>query len=132
MRARVISGLFGLLAAQSALAAQIVAVQCTIDSYRSSYAPRPDSFTIQVDIEAGVIVTYYGTLPLKMTRKELRGVGSVSDGWHASVAINRRTGRFEAGTDRVDGRKYSYIDLKGACILPPEFQAAGYRAPGGT
>jgi len=131
MRAQFMLGLLALLAAHPARAAQIFAVQCTIDSYRSSYAPRPDSFTIQVDLEAGVIITYYGTMPLKTTRRELRGVGAVTDGWQASVAINRRTGRFQAGTDRIDGRKYSYVDLKGACILPPELQGAGYKTSGG-
>jgi len=113
-----------------ASAAQVITVQCTIDSYRSSYAPRPDLFTIQVDIDEGIIVTYYGTLPLKMTRRELRGVGGVEGGWQASLSINRRTGRFEAGTDRVEGRKYDYVALKGACILPPELQGAGYKPAG--
>jgi len=114
-----------------ASAAQVAAVQCTIDSYRSSYAPRPELFTIQVDTDEGVIVTFYGTLPLKMTRRELRGVGNVEGGWQASVTINRRTGRFEAGTDRMEGRKYSYVALKGTCILPPELQGAGYKPAGG-
>lgn len=126
MRVGAIAGLLALPAAQSSAAA-VIAVQCTIDSYRSSYAPRPDSFTIQVDTDAGVMVTYYGTLPLKTTRRELRAVGSVSGGWQASVVINRRTARFEAGTDRVEGRKYSYAAMKGACILPPELRGAGYR-----
>lgn len=126
-----IAGSFLLLAVPSgASAAQLLAVQCTIDSYRSSYAPRPELFTIQVDTDEGVIVTYYGTLPLKITRGELRGVGAVEGGWQASVRVNRRTGRFEAGTDRIEGRKYSYAAVKGTCILPPELQGAGYRPSG--
>lgn len=132
IRTGFVAGLPLLLAVQSGAAvAQVAAVQCTIDSYRSSYAPRPELFTIQVDTEAGVIVTYYGVLPLKMTHRELRGVGNAQGGWQASVTINRRTGRFEAGTDRMEGRKYSYVALKGTCILPPELQGAGYRASGG-
>jgi hypothetical protein len=116
--------------AANASAAQVIAVQCTIDSYRSSYAARPDLFTLQVDIDEGVIVTYYGTLPLKLTRREVRGVGSMPGGWQASLTINRRTGRFEAGTDRAQGRKYDYVALKGTCILPPELQGAGYKPAG--
>lgn len=119
------------LAETPAKSADLIAVQCTIDSYRSSYAPRPDSFTIQVDLDARTITTYYGTLPLKQTRGMLRGVGAVAGGWQSSVVINRNTGRLEAGTDKVEGRKYSYVDLKGVCILPPELQGAGYRSPGG-
>jgi hypothetical protein len=121
-----------LLHSGAALPADALVVQCTIDSYRSSYAPRPDTFTIQVDLDAGFITTYYGTMPLKMTRRVLRGVGVVSDGWHGSVAIHRNTGRLEAGTDKVDGRKYSYVDLKGTCILPVELQGAGYKSPSGS
>ena len=93
----------------------------------SGSAPRPETFTVQVDLDANTLITYYGTLPLKMKRRELRGVGTVDGGWQASVSIDRRNGRLEAGTDKVDGRKYSYVDLKGRCILPPELQAAGYR-----
>jgi hypothetical protein len=108
-------------------AAELV-VQCTIGSYRSSYAPRPDSFTIQVDLDEGTITTYYGTMPLKQTRRMLRGVGSMVDGWHGSVVIDRNTGRLEAGTDKIEGRKYSYVDLRGTCILPPELRGQGYRS----
>jgi hypothetical protein len=120
-----------LLAVQPCAMAAQTAVQCTIDSYRSSYAPRPELFMVQLDVDEGIIVTYYGILPLKVTRRELRGVASLPGGWQASVSINRRTGRFEAGTDRMEGRKYSYVAVKGSCILPPELQGAGYKSSGG-
>ncbi len=111
--------------------AALLAVQCTIDSYRSSYADQPDSFTIQVDLDATTISTFYGTMPLTLTRKSIRGVGKVDGGWQSSVIIDRRSGHFEAGTDRVEGRKYSYVEVKGTCILPPELQGPGYRSPTG-
>jgi len=130
-RAGFVAGLGMLLAVQPRAMAAQAAVQCTIDSYRSSYAPRPELFTVQVDVDEGIIVTYYGILPLKVTRRELRGVSSLPGGWQASVSINRRTGRFEAGTDRMEGRKYSYVAVKGTCILPPELQGAGYKSSGG-
>src|SRR5512139_1539433 len=107
----------------TAAPADAIVVQCTVDSFRSSFSTRPDVFSIQVDLEARTITTYYGTLPLKMTRRELRGAGNVSPGWQASVVIDRRTGVMRAGADKVDGRKYSYADLKGTCILPAELQA---------
>jgi hypothetical protein len=116
----------------AAASADVVAVQCTIDEYRSSFAPRPDSFTILVDTEARTVSTYYGQMPLKMTRKQLVGGGPVSDGWRSNVVIDRNTGRLSAGTDKVDGRKHSYTDLRGTCILPPALQGPKYQAPAAT
>jgi len=109
--------------------ADALVVQCTVDSFRSSFSTRPDVFAIQVDLEARTITTYYGTLPLKMTRRELRGAGGVSPGWQGSVVIDRRTGAMRAGTDKVEGRKYSFADLKGTCILPAELQAHARGSP---
>jgi hypothetical protein len=107
----------------SASAADVIVVQCTVDSFRSSFSPRPDLFTLQVDLEARSI-TNFGTMPLKMTRREIRGAGTASGGWQTNVTINRNTGRLGAGVDKIDGRKYSYADLKGTCILPIELQGA--------
>ena len=108
----------------SASAADVIVVQCTVDSFRSSFSPRPELFILQVDLEARSITTNFGTMPLKMTRKEIRGAGTVSGGWQTNVTINRNTGRLGAGVDKIDGRKYSYAELKGTCILPNELQGA--------
>jgi hypothetical protein len=116
----------------AAASADIVAVQCTIDEYRSSFAPRPDSFTILVDTEARTVSTYYGEMPLKMTRKQLVGGGPASDGWRSNVVIDRNTGRLSAGTDKVDGRKHAYTVLTGMCILPPALRGSKYPAPAAT
>ena len=109
--------------------ADVAAVQCTVDSYTSSYAPRPDSFIILVDTDARTVTTYYGAVPLKITRKRILGAGPVEDGWQSNVEIDRNTGKFEAGTDKVEGRKHSFAVLKGMCILPPDLQGPRYRAP---
>jgi hypothetical protein len=129
-----IGRLLALLAAVNSVSAvaDVLAVQCTVDSYRSSFSPRPDLFTIQVDIEARAITTNYGTMSLKMTRRELRGAGGVSGGWQSNVSIDRNTGRLAAGVDKIDGRKYSYADLKGTCILPPELQGEKYKSSTGA
>lgn len=109
--------------------ADAIAVQCTVDSYSSSYAPRPDSFVIMVDTDARTVATYYGSVPMKITRKVIRGAARVEDGWQSNVEIDRNTGKFEAGTDKVDGRKHSYAMVKGKCILPAELQGPRYGAP---
>lgn len=126
-----VAGLFALvvLCASTAVSAEAVAVQCIIDQYSSSFAPRPDSFTVLVDVEGRTVTTYYGQMPLKVTHKELLGAGPVSDGWQSNVVINRNTGKFDAGTDKIDGRKHSYTVLKGLCILPPVLQGPKYKAP---
>jgi hypothetical protein len=123
--------LFGLaaLSFSSLASADAVAVPCTIDQFASSFAPRPDSFTILVDMEARTIATYYGQFSLKIKAKELRGAGPASDGWISNVVIDRNTGKFDAGTDKVNGRKHSYTVLKGMCILPLALQGPKYKAP---
>jgi hypothetical protein len=128
------AGLCGLLALSglwfsAAASADAIVVQCTINQYSSSFAPRPDTFTILVDTDARTIATYYGTMQLRMTRKELLGTSAVSDGWHSNVAIDRNTGKFAAGTDKIDGRKYSHTELRGLCILPEALQGSKYKAP---
>lgn len=122
--------LFVLAACVSAAAsADVIAVQCTIDQYKSSFAPRPGLFTVMVDLQMRTMVTYYGEMPLKMTRRELHGAATVADGWQINVAIDRNTGKFVAGTDKIDGRKYSYTVLKGLCILPQALQGSKYKSP---
>lgn len=113
----------------AAASADVVAVQCTIDQYKSSFASRPGLFTIMVDLEMRTMATYYGEMPLKISRNELRGVGIVSDGWKSNVSIDRNSGKLAAGTDRIEGRKYSYTVLKGMCILPPALQGPKYKTP---
>ena len=113
----------------TAATADAIAVQCAISQYSSSFAPRPDTFTILVDADARTIATYYGAMQLRMTRKELVGISPVSDGWHSNVVIDRNTGKFTAGTDKIDGRKYSHTELRGVCILPEGLQGAKYKAP---
>lgn len=115
----------------NAALADAIAVQCTIDSYSSSYAPRPDSFVIMVDADARTVTTYYGAVSLKITRKRILGAGPVEDGWQSNVEIDRNTGKFEASTDKVDGRKHLYVVLKGVCILPASLQGPKYTAPAG-
>lgn len=112
----------------AAMPADTIIVQCTVDKFRSSFASRLDIFTIQVDLDAKVATTYYGTVPIKLKRKELRGVGRVDDGWHSSLVVDRITGRLAANVDKVEHGKYSFAELQGNCILPPELQGAGYRA----
>jgi hypothetical protein len=113
----------------AAASADVIVVQCTIDTYRTSFASRPDIFVIQVDLEARAITTYYGTTRLKMTKRQIGGVGRMPGGWQTSVTIDRNTGRLAAASDRIDGRKYSFVDLKGTCILPQELQGAGPGRP---
>lgn len=127
--ARLAAGFVMLVAATTAVAAGdgVIAVQCAVEGYRSSYAPRPETFVVQVDLDSKRLVTYYGSLPLKLGRREIRGVGMVDGGWTASVILDRRTGRLQAGTNRIDGRKYSYAEIRGSCILPPALQGAGYK-----
>jgi hypothetical protein len=115
-----------------AATADVSYVQCTIDAYRSSFAPRPDLFVIQVDLDAGVMVTNYGEMPLKATHRELRGVAHVDAGWQTSVTIDRDTGRMVASVDKMAGRKYLYAGLKGACILPPGLRGSRYPPPTGS
>jgi len=115
------------LAYCAAASADVIVVQCTIDKYRTSFASRPDIFVVQVDLEERVITTYYGTTPLKMTKKEVRGVGGMPGGWQTSVTIDRDTGKLAAVVDKIEGRKYSYADLKGSCILPQELQGAKFK-----
>jgi hypothetical protein len=117
------------LSFSAAASADAIAVQCTISQYSSSFAPRPDTFTILVDTDARTVATYYGTMQLRITRKELLGTSAVSDGWHSNVTIDRNTGKFAAGTDKIDGRKYSHTELRGLCILPEGLQGSKYRAP---
>jgi hypothetical protein len=107
----------------AAAMAEAIAVQCAIDQYRSSFAPRPDSFTILVDTEAGSVTTYFGTMPLKLKRREFYGAAPAPDGWQTHVAINRNTGRLVAGTDKLEGRKHHYTELTGLCILPQSLKA---------
>jgi hypothetical protein len=126
----------GLLASAAALVtaaamAEPIPVQCTIDTYSSSFAPRPDSFTVLVDTQARTVSTYYGQMSLKVTRRQLLGGGPVSDGWQSNVVIDRNTGRLDAGTDKVEGRKHFYTVLKGVCILPQGLQGPKYKAPTG-
>jgi len=113
----------------AAASADAIAVQCVIKQYSSSFAPRPDTFTILVDTDAGSVATYYGTMPLRMTRKEIRGASAESEGWHSNVSIDRNSGKFTAGTDKIEGGKYSHTELKGVCILPEALQGAKYQAP---
>lgn len=113
----------------AAASADAIAVQCTISQYSSSFASRPDTFTILVDTDARTVATYYGTMQLRMTRKELFGISSVADGWHSNVSINRNTGKFAAGTDKIDGRKYSHTELRGVCLLPEALQGSKYKPP---
>ncbi len=87
-----------------------------------------DTFTILVDTDSRTVTTYYGAMQLRMTRKELLGASPVEDGWHSSVTIDRNTGKLAAGTDKVDGRKYSHTELKGMCILPQALQGPKYKA----
>ena len=113
----------------AAASADAIAVQCIINQYSSSFATRPDTFTILVDADARTVSTYYGTMQLRMTRKELLGVSPALDGWHSSVAIDRNSGKFAASTDKIDGRKYSHTELKGVCILPEALQGSKYKSP---
>jgi hypothetical protein len=64
---------------------------------------------------------------IRMTSKALLGASPVSEGWHSSVAIDRNTGKFAAGTDKIDGRKYSHTELKGVCILPEALQGSKFK-----
>jgi len=108
--------------------ADVIAIQCTIDDYRSSFAPRPDSFMVLVDTQARTVTTYYGMIPLRITRRELLGAGPGSEGWQSNLEINRNTGKLKAGTDKVDGRKYSFTVLSGMCILPESLRGPKYKA----
>jgi hypothetical protein len=119
-------------ALSGAASADVSYVQCTIDTYRSSFAPRPELFVIQVDLEAGVMVTNYGSMQMKTTRRELRGVARVDEGWQTSVSIDRNSGRVTASVDKMEGRKYLYAGLKGTCILPPGLRGSRYVPPAGT
>jgi len=125
-----VAWLLGLAAVgfSAAASADVLAVQCIIDRYSSSFAPRPDLFTVLVDTDTHAVTTYYGQMPLKLTRKEILGAGPAADGWRNNVAINRNTGRFSAGTDKIEGRKHSYTELSGLCILPPALQGPKYKS----
>ena len=119
-------------ALSGAATADVSYVQCTVDAYRSSFAPRPDLFVVQVDLEASVMVTNYGSMRLKSTRRELRGVALVDAGWQTSVSIDRNSGRVLASVDKLEGRKYSYAGLKGKCILPFGLRGSRYVPPAGS
>lgn len=112
-----------------AASADAISVQCAVDKYRSSFSPRPEVIVVQVDLDARTITSYYGTTPLKMTNKELRGVARVDGGWQTSIVIDRNSGRVVAGVDKVERWKYSYAELKGMCILPIDLRGAKYRSP---
>jgi hypothetical protein len=112
----------------TAACADAIAVQCTVEKYASSFAPRPGSFTILVDVEARSVNTYFGAMRLTLKRREIYGGGPVGDGWQSRVSIDRNTGRFSAGADKLAGRKHSFAELSGMCILPPALQGSRYGA----
>jgi hypothetical protein len=103
-----------------AKSAELVVVQCVVDKFRSSYAPRQDVFAMQFDMDARTVATSYGTASFKTTRREVRAVAQVWAGWQFNLNIDRRTGAFVALTDKVEHGKYSYAEAKGTCILPDD------------
>jgi hypothetical protein len=110
--------------------AEVIVVQCVVEEYRTTFGSRPDSFIVQVDLEARAITTNFGTTSLKTTRRMLRGTGNPSGGWQTSISIDRNTGRLEAGIDRMEGLKHSFAEVKGICVLPEVLQGARYRRAG--